>query len=165
MKRYFDSENPTMIKQLIVGASALLADWLGILFPKLMLLVLCMAMDYGTGIAAAGYTGQLKSSKGFWGIVKKLMTIVIAAVAMICDWVILNVGEQLGIVFPTNTFFGLLVCLWLIFNELISILENLIKMEMALPKFLVLFVSKFKNTLEEQGMSFVEEEHDEAKKQ
>lgn len=153
MKNLFDKTDPVVLKSGFVGFVTLLAAQLGILFPVLVLLLLCMVVDYITGIISAGYNGKIKSSVG---IVKKLLYAVIVAVAIACDWVIINVAEQVGIVIPADTFFGLLVSLWLIFNELISILENLIEMEMTLPGFLVSLVDKFKHLIENQGSAAVD---------
>lgn len=156
INKMFEQTDPVVIKSGLTGFIAIGLSALGILFPVILLLGLCMLVDYVTGIVSAGYLGKIKSSVGLWGIVKKLMYAVIVAVAMACDWVVINVATQVGIVIPTSTFFGLLVALWLIFNELISILENLIKMEISLPSFLVKLVNKFKTLLDEQGDSTVD---------
>ncbi len=76
---------------------------------------------------------------------------VLVAVGIIVDWIIINVGQHIGIIIPVSTFFGLVTALWLIFNELISIIENILKLEVISPPFLVRFVSKFKNIIENQG--------------
>ena len=156
MKNLFDKTDPVIVKTGFVGFMTIIAAQLGILFPVLVLLLLCMVVDYITGIISAGYRGKIKSSVGLWGIVKKLLYAVIVAVAIACDWVIINVAEQVGIIIPADTFFGLLVSLWLIFNELISILENLIEMEMTLPGFLIALVDKFKHLIENQGSAAVD---------
>lgn len=43
---------------------------------------------------------------------------------------------------------GLIVTIWLIINELISILENLSELGTPIPKFLVNIVRRLKNTVE-----------------
>ena len=47
-----------------------------------------------------------------------------------------NVAEKMKINFDANTFFGFLVTVWLVINELISILENAGRMGVVLPKFI-----------------------------
>lgn len=81
---------------------------------------------------------------------------VVVAVAIVSDWIILNVAELLGVVIPLTTFFGLLVSIWFIFNEFVSILENLIIMEVPIPGFLKSFVSGFKIVVEGQGNKIVD---------
>ena len=70
---------------------------------------------------------------------------------MIVDWTIINVAQAIDINIPMTTFFGLLVSIWLIINELISILENLMKLDVPLPTFLIKVVSNFKIAVENSG--------------
>lgn len=149
-------EKSNYIKLVISSIGAFISAKLGILFPVLMILMGCMVADYVTGMIKAKYTGQIQSRRGMWGIIKKALYAVVVAVAMVADWVILNVAESLGVVIPVATFFGLLVAIWLIFNELVSILENLIKMDIPLPNFLKRLVSGFKIVVEGQGNKIVD---------
>ena len=144
-------EKTNLIKLGISGIGAYLSAKLGILFPILMLLMVVMIFDYCTGMISAGYNDEIQSRKGMWGVVKKALYGVTVAVAMIADWIIINVAKNVGLDIPLSTFFGLLVAIWLILNEIISILENLIKMEVPIPPFLKIFVSKFKIVVEGQG--------------
>ena len=70
---------------------------------------------------------------------------------MVVDWTIINVAGQLNIDIHMGTFFGLLVSIWLIFNEIISILENLTRLGTPMPSFLIKFVSTFKVVVENNG--------------
>lgn len=144
-------DKTNIAKGAFITTGTFLSAKLGILFPILLILLGVMVIDFATGIAAAGYNGEIKSKKGMWGIVKKTFYGVLVAIGMIVDWIILNVGEHIGVVIPISTFFGLITALWLIFNELVSILENMMKLEVISPPFLVKFVSKFKNIIEIQG--------------
>lgn len=143
------------IKLAIVGMGACLSAKLGILFPVLIILLGAMITDYVTGMVSAGYRHEIQSRRGMWGIVKKCMYGVAVAVAMMTDWIIINVADKVGVDIPLTTFFGLLVAIWLIFNEFVSILENLIKMEVPLPNFLINFTKYFKAAVEKQGESMV----------
>lgn len=149
-------EKTNSIKLIFSGVVAYLSSRLGILGPILLLLLAGMIIDYGTGMLAAKYQGVINSRKGMWGIVKKVLYGVIVAVAMMVDWTIINVASYIGITVPTVAFFGLLVAAWLIFNELISILENLVKMEVKLPGFLKNIVINFKVAVEKEGDNLVE---------
>ena len=53
--------------------------------------------------------------------------------------------------------FGLLVAVWLIINEMISILENLSRMDVPLPDFLVKAIEKAKNSIDTKKK---EDKHD-----
>lgn len=144
-------EKENFIKLTISSIGAYLSNKLGILFPILCILLFAMVVDYSTGMIKARYLGEIESRKGMWGVIKKAMYAVVVAVAMISDWIIINTAEKIGVNIPLSTFFGLLVAIWLILNEIISILENLIKLEVPIPPFLKSFVSKFKIVVEGQG--------------
>lgn len=146
----------TTIKLFFASVGAFLSAKLGILGPIILVLLAVEVTDYGTGMLSAKYLGKWNSRTGMWGIVKKVLYGVVVAIGMICDWCILTVAEKLGITIPIGTFFGLLTALWLIFNEIISIMENLAKMETKLPPFLSKFVIKFSKLLEQQGENLVD---------
>lgn len=149
-------EKENFIKLAISSIGAYLSNKLGILFPILMLLMFVMVVDYSTGMIKARYLGEIESRKGMWGVIKKAMYAVVVSVAMISDWIIINVAERIGVNIPLTTFFGLLVAIWLIVNECISILENLIKLEVPMPNFLKSLVSRLKIVVEGQGDKVVE---------
>lgn len=144
-------EKANVIKTFFITLVAFLSDKLGMLWPMLILLGAVLIIDYITGILDAKKHKELSSRIGTWGIVKKLLYGVAVAVGMIVDWTILNVAETVGINIPITTFFGLLVAIWLIINELISILENLTSLEVPLPGFLLKVVSNFKVVVEHNG--------------
>lgn len=144
-------EKTTYLKTLVASIGAFLSLKLGILLPVLGLLSLVMITDYVTGILDAKSRGEINSRTGMWGIVKKLLYGVEVAIAMVVDWTIINVAGQLNIDIHMGTFFGLLVSIWLIFNEIISILENLTRLGTPMPSFLVKFVSTFKVVVENNG--------------
>ena len=58
--------------------------------------------------------------------------------------------EQIGIKLEYTIFFGVLVTIWFIINEIISILENLAKIGVPLPKFLMTVIQRLKNTTESE---------------
>lgn len=144
-------EKTTYLKTLVASIGAFLSFKLGILLPVLGLLSLVMITDYVTGILDAKSRGEINSRTGMWGIVKKLLYGVEVAIAMVVDWTIINVAGQLNIDIHMGTFFGLLVSIWLIFNEIISILENLTRLGTPMPSFLIKFVSTFKVVVENNG--------------
>lgn len=147
-------EKANWIKGTICGVGAVLSAKLGLLYMVIPLLLICMVADYLTGMLASKKEGTISSKIGRWGIVKKLMYMVEVAVGVVVDWTIINVADSLNIKVPTATFFGLLVAIWIVFNELVSILENLVRLETPMPAFLVNIVKNFKVAIEKQGDSF-----------
>lgn len=71
-------------------------------------------------------------------------------VAVSIDYLIFKYAEEIGLEFGSHTVFGLLVTIWFIINELISILENVGRMGAKLPGFLKRVLSELKNNIEDK---------------
>ncbi len=134
----------------LAGVSTAISALLGALAMPVYLLAGAMVLDYGTGLAAAAKEQVINSRIGMWGIAKKVFYLAVVAVGWGIDWVIGSAGEQLDLTYPAP-FFALLVTFWLIANEGISILENLARLEVPLPPFLVAIAQRLKITLEQQA--------------
>ena len=100
-----------------------------------MVLFAAMLLDYGTGVAVAWKNKELSSRIGLLGIVKKVGYLAIVSVGMVVDYVLSVSGERLGVQLPAENLFGLLVTVWLIVNECISILENADALGLPVPAF------------------------------
>ncbi|MCR8855751.1 MULTISPECIES: phage holin family protein [Bacillus] len=90
------------------------------------ILVIMVAIDYITGMIAAGYNGELKSKVGFKGIAKKVVLFLLVGVAAQLDTAI---GSNSAIREATIFFF--------MGNELLSILENAGRIGIMLPSALI----------------------------
>ena len=144
-------EKINYVKAIIATIGAFLAEKLGILWIIIPMLLACSIVDYITGMLAAKKEGVISSKTGMWGIVKKLLYYIEVAIAILIDWTIINVAKSIGVEVPITTFFGLLVAIWIMINELVSILENLTRLETPMPSFLVRIVSNFKIAVEKSG--------------
>lgn len=91
----------------------------------LQVLVIFIAADYLMGVLVAGYLGELNSKKGFKGIAKKVMILVLVAVAHAVD-TILGGGH----------FVRDAVIFFYLANELLSILETVGKANLPIPNVL-----------------------------
>ena len=120
-------------------------DQFDLLIPTVFLLTLLMIIDYLSGMLASKKEALdhpnnrqygWNSKKSLLGIYKKASYIFIIFVAICTDYIIYKFTSELGIKFEHKTIFGLLVSIWLIMNELISILENAGRMGANLPDFL-----------------------------
>ena len=80
--------------------------------------------------------------------VKKVGYIVAVAVGIVADYLISSALVNCGIDLRINYCIGMIVTIWFIINELISILENLSEIGIPLPKFLVSIVKRLKTTVE-----------------
>ena len=148
---------------LFAGAVGALAAYFNVLLLPLCVLAAVMLIDYITGIAAAGYTGQLSSRTGVRGIVKKAGYLALVAVGMVVDYLISSALLTIGIHIQINYCFGMILTIWLIINELISILENLGELHIPLPGFLVNMIKTLKGRVEEtaEGKHYKEDKEDE----
>ena len=91
------------------------------------------------------------SKRGKQGIIKKVGYLCVIAAAMVVDYIILHVAAQTGIQVSLKAFFGLLVAVWYILNELLSITENAGRMGANVPTWLSKYVAVLKNKIDSQG--------------
>lgn len=121
-------------KTIAAAAGAVVSFFSG-LPPILWVLLSVMTLDYLTGIIC-GLMGKsqktehggLSSSTAFSGLLKKLLIIVIVALAYLLDHAVgLNVGVQFAAVSGAT-------CLWFIASEGISVIENAAQMGVPIPK-------------------------------
>ena len=137
------------IKAVCVTVFGLLSSWLGVLAIPVYVLVGCNVMDYATGLAAAHRRGQKVSSyKGINGIAKKVCMWLLIAVGAVVDWLLLYGGDQLGVEMHLPMLVSSLTAVWLIVNEVISILENIGDTGVPLPGFLTKIVQGLKSKIE-----------------
>lgn len=116
------------------------------------ILIFLMILDYATGMANAWLTRSLSSKRGIEGIIKKVSYLVVIAVGMVADYLIISFGKLLTLQVPEGlTAVGLLVTIWLIINEALSILENLQKIGTPLPSFLIKLIERLKSSAEGSG--------------
>jgi len=111
-----------LIKSFIFAFGGFCGYFLGGWDTTLRVLLIMAAIDYITGVIAAGYNGELKSKVGFKGIAKKVVLFLLVGAATQAD---LAIGTNSAIREATIFFF--------IGNELLSLLENEGRMGIPLP--------------------------------
>ena len=136
------------IQAAFTAALTMLTYYLGMVAVPIVVLMIAMIIDYVTGMVSAWHKAELSSKKGIFGIVKKISYLGLVCVGMGVDWLIYSGLHSVGVDLGYTIFFGVLVTIWLIINELISILENLGTIGVPLPKFLLTVVKKLKTTAE-----------------
>ena len=150
-----------LIHVLLAGVVGALAAYLNILAVPLIVLGTVMVVDWFTGMAGASATGKLSSRVGVIGIIKKLCYLALVVVGGVIDYLISSALVSIGIHLQINYCFGMIITVWLIINELISILENLGEMGVPLPSFLTSMIKTLKSKVEEQGGRHYHKEDDE----
>lgn len=152
------------IKATIIGAFSALTAWLGVLAIPVYLLVGCNIIDYFTGMMASVARGEkINSDVGIRGITKKVGQWLLVVIGYIVDVMIEYAGHAISPDFTIPIIVSVCVASWLVFNEVISILENLNTIGVPLPKFLVKIVTFFKKKVEDIGEAAVpgeEEAHE-----
>ena len=144
-----------VLKMIIATIVAGVSAYLGVLAVPIVVLIAVMIIDYASGMIKAWFTATLSSRVGIKGIVKKLCYLMIVCVGAVADWIISTVLIRFGIEIEMTMYIGLIVTVWLIINEMISILENLSVIGIPLPDFLMKIVTKLKVTVEGKGDSNV----------
>ena len=134
----------SIVTLIVAGASA----YFQIIAIPLIVLTIVMLIDYITGMLSAYVNAELSSRKGIVGILKKISYFSLVCVGIAIDYILYSALSQIGIQSDVTMFFGLTVTVWLIINELISILENLSKLDVPIPKFLTSVIKKLKTSVE-----------------
>ena len=88
------------------------------------------------------------SKKGAQGIIKKVGYLCVIAVAMVVDYIILHVAVAIGITVSVKAFFALLVAVWYVLNELLSIIENSGRMGAQVPEWLCRYIAVLKDAID-----------------
>ena len=142
----------TSIKVGLTAVGAFLSSILGILYIPVLLMVLCNVIDYITGLIASVYRGEKVSSYiGLRGIIKKVCLWLLVVVGAIMDTLIKYAADTVGIKPPVHFLIACIVAVWIICNELISILENMIDIGIKIPPFLLPLVKLLKEQTEKAG--------------
>ena len=143
-------EKTQIIHITLAGAIGALAAYFNILMVPLIVLVIVMGIDYLTGMISAKREGALNSRVGVLGIIKKVGYLALVGVGIVVDYLITSALTQVGVQTSLPNFFGLMVIIWLIINELISILENLGEIGVPMPPFLVKTVKNLKGRVDDE---------------
>ena len=140
----------TVMKGTVAVLGASIASYFGTLAAPLLVLLCVMVVDYVTGMVKAYLTSQLSSRVGLHGILKKLCYMAMVAVGAAIDYLLGSALVQVGIDMHVEMFCGMLVAVWLIINELISVMENLAAI--GVPGFPRLFklLERLKNTVSKE---------------
>lgn len=147
------------IKAIITAITGFLSSMLGALYIPVLLMVACNVIDYATGLAASSYRGQqIESYRGLRGIIKKVCMWLLVAVGAIIDQLLTYTSDTIGFKMPFTFLIAGVVAIWIICNEIISILENMIDIGAPVPGFLAPIVKNIKSQVD--GLAEEESEED-----
>lgn len=144
-------EQANQVKAVFTMVFAFISAIFGVLAIPVMLLVACNVIDYITGLMASKYRAQdINSYKSIRGIFKKVSMWLLVMVGAIIDEMLLYTSTSIGWKSPVTFLIACVVALWLICNEIISILENIQDMGVRIPAFLQPLVKHIRSQVEEQ---------------
>ena len=148
------------VKVTVIAALSVLMSWLGILAIPVFLLVGCNLIDYVTGLVAAKYRqdGGISSYKSIRGIFKKIGMWLLIIVGAFMDILIQYAVECVGLGLTVPFVVATVVAVWLVVNEIISILENLMDLGVNMPPFLMPVVKYIKKQVEDKAKLAEQEE-------
>lgn len=145
------------IQGMLTAAVAFLSGKLGTLFSVLCILLGVMVLDYLSGMAASkveaiDHPGDnhygWSSKKGAKGILKKVGYLCVVSVAVVIDYIMTKTSGTLGFAMPAKTLFSLLVAVWYLLNELLSIIENAGRMGAPIPEWLTKYIAVLKDKID-----------------
>lgn len=153
-------EQATYIKAGFTAVFAFVSSLLGVLSVPVILMVACNIIDYVTGLMASSYRSQdINSYKSIRGIMKKVCMWLLVIVGAVIDQLIAYAGNVVGYTFPFTFLVACIVAIWIICNEIISILENIKDMGVIIPGFLEPLVRNIKSQVEDK-MEIDEDQED-----
>ena len=137
-----------ILKGVTTAALAAISAYFRQLTLPVIILLLVMVLDYMSGMTKAWYKHALSSKVGLQGILKKLCYLFAVAVAITVDFVIQIAAEKASVDITGCYYCALLVIIWLILNEEISILENVASIGVPVPEFLLKLIKRLKQSAE-----------------
>lgn len=154
-------EQATYIKAIFTAIFAFLSSLLGALAVPVILMVACNVIDYITGLMASPFRKEdINSYKSIRGIMKKVSMWLLVVVGAIIDQLIIYAADTVGFQAPFTFLVACVVAIWIICNELISILENIKDMGVKIPAFLHPLVEKIKTQVEDSAYDKEKESED-----
>lgn len=145
-------EQANYIKAIVTAIFTVISSLLGVLAIPVIMLVGSNIVDYVTGLMASPYRDQdINSYKSIRGIFKKISMWSLVIVGAMMDELIMYTSMSIGKELPLRFVIACTVAMWLICNEIISILENVQDMGVTIPPFLQPLVKHIRSQVEEQA--------------
>lgn len=146
---------------LVITFFTSLWGWLG---WAVLVFLICLALDYITGSWAARAKGEWSSAIARQGLWHKLGEIVALLVAALCDIAVQVVLQStaapiLGSI-QYDGYITMIVCVWYIFTELGSIIENAGELGAPIPKWLSKGIAKLKGKVDEKMPDDMQDKQD-----
>lgn len=146
-----------MSKGILAMVAGMFSYVTGSITELVIALVVLMLLDYVTGMFAGYIQQKWSSTVGVKGVIKKVGFIFLVLIAILTDYVIVQLGSKIGLSIEFAGVFTFAVTCWLISTELLSIIENLGSMGVPIPQFLRIAFEKLKDVSEKVGSKAADE--------
>lgn len=151
------------IKAIATMVISALMSWLGILAIPVFLMVGCNVIDYITGLIATKFRNEeISSYKGIRGIIKKVCMWILVLIGAWIDILINYAIEYAGIGLKIPFIVATIVAVWIVVNEIISILENMIDIGVKIPPFMMPIANMIRKKVEDTASQALDKEGEEA---
>lgn len=112
-----------------------------------IILIILMIFDYMTGITKLFFLKEpFSCEKGLIGVIRKMLYGILVMTGFLTDYIISTTSVDLGLDIKTNGFIGFIVVFYLIGNEGLSVLNNLVDCGVPMPKQLINIYKKIKSS-------------------
>lgn len=143
-------DNIKKVQAVLIGVLAAVNGFLGNLAVPVYVLLACNIIDYITALIAAPKRGEeIDSLKGFQGLKKKVLMYLLIAVGWLIDTLVNYAAQQVRPDFRQPYIVAVVVALWLAFNEMLSIIENVADADGPVPPFLRKLIKNLKKKTED----------------
>lgn len=154
------------IKGAVAAVIAVVSSLLGWTGVAVVILLICIVLDYITGTWAAKAHGEWSSERARQGLWHKLGEIVALCVAALCDIalhvVISSAAAPIVAGVTRHGWVTLIVSIWYILTEFGSILENAAKLGAPIPRALIEGIGRLKKKVDKQELIPEEERQEDA---
>lgn len=151
-------EGNTTVRIITVALGTFLSELMNATGVFIFMLILLMVIDFITGVLTTiirklqgDQTQGLSVQIAIAGFLKKIICYSMLAVAMALDALLYMSSGTLHVTLPTKAFFSTIVCLWFIFSELISIIENVSNSGAKVPGWLEKIVQVLLKKVDEKA--------------
>lgn len=138
-------------KLTIATVCGLFAAWFGRVWELLALVLIVIILDYLTGLLAGRANEGLNSKRATQGIYKKVGFLCLLVLGFFLD-VAFNHFISRGFSFqmPFELPIGLIISVWIVVTEAISICENLGRLGVPIPSWLMKLLKKTQKNIDEE---------------
>lgn len=137
------------LKAIFVAIGSAITSILGALAVPAVLLLAANITDYISAFLCCKAQGvKFTSEESFKGITKKILQWLLVGVGVIVDGMLIYATKNLQIKMPFSSIFACVTAIWLLCNELISILENIAGAGVVMPPFLAPVIKATKKGIE-----------------